>query len=210
MPPEASQQVKYMTPLRLAQRDLTRSRIKNAARDLFYEHHYDATTMDEIALAAGLRRSTLYLHYKDKAEILADIIAEYAPKHRDALAKLPGPDPTLKQLQRWIRQVTDFIARERVRLSIILEVRHNRASAEALEILTSELLSGLGEKSPRFRAAAQPNADQKLRARAVILLQELTYACQVYLDDPANPRGKAFLDVVAEDFQAFLTSEKAA
>src|SRR5688500_7667806 len=100
MPSEPGQQVKYFTPLRQAQRDLTRSRIKNAARDLFYERHYDATTMDEIALAAGLRRSTLYLHYRDKAEILADVIADYTPKARDALARLPGPRPSLKQVQR--------------------------------------------------------------------------------------------------------------
>jgi AcrR family transcriptional regulator len=206
MPPQSNVQVKYNTPLRQAQRDLTRSRIKNAARELFYEHHYDATTMDEIAAAAGLRRSTLYLHYKDKAEILADIIAEYTPKHRAILARIPGPQPTLKQLQRWVRDVANFVARERIPLSIILEIRHNKASVQALEKLTSELLEGLGEKSPKFKEAARANAGQILRARAVILLQQLTYACQVNLDDQGGARGKAFLAVTAEDFAAFLST----
>ncbi len=59
MPAEPRSTVKYFTPLRQAQRDLARSRIRDAARDLFYEHHYDTTTMDEIAVTAGLRRWTL-------------------------------------------------------------------------------------------------------------------------------------------------------
>jgi AcrR family transcriptional regulator len=204
MPPRSNLQVKYNTPLRQAQRDLTRNRIKNAARNFFYEHHYDATTMDEIALAAGLRRSTLYLHYKDKAEILADVIADYAPKARSLLATLPGPRPTLEQLQRWIANVARFVAKERVPLSIILELRRNKTHTAALENLTAELLAGLGEHNPPFREAARSDADPMLRARGLLLLQELTYACQVFLDDKSDPRSKALLAVTAEDFRAFL------
>ena len=200
--------VKYLTPLRLAQRDLTRSRIRDAARDLFYEHHYDTTTMDQIASAAGLRRSTVYLHYKDKAEILADIIADYAPRARDLLATLPGPKPSCPQIVRWIGEVTKFVAKERVPLSIILELRRkNKANAHALERLTSELLAGLGTNNPRFRKASRDNAEPMLRARALLLLQELTYACEVYLDG-ADARSNAMLRVTAEDFQAFLSKDK--
>jgi AcrR family transcriptional regulator len=200
--------VKYMTPLRQAQRELTRGRIRDAARDLFYEHHYDATTMDEIAMAAGLRRSTVYLHFRDKAEILADIIADYAPKAKAILATLPGPTPTHRQLQRWIAEVTKFVARERVPLSIILELRRvNRANAAALRQLTSQLLAGLGENNPRFRKAAQADADPALRARALMLLQELTYACEMYLDDSEEACAKALLEITAEDFHAFLSAD---
>lgn len=204
MPPQSNVQVKYNTPLRQAQRDLTRNRIKNAARTFFYEHHYEATTMDEIALAAGLRRSTLYLHYKDKAEILAEVIADYTPKARANLALLPGPKPSLEQVQRWIRQVTKFVAKERVPLSIILELRRAKTHAAALERLTSELLAGLGERNPRFREAARLDADPMLRARGLLLLQQLTYSCQVFLDVKGDARSKAMLAVTAEDFTAFL------
>ena len=158
--------VKYRTPLRQAQRELTRGRIRDAARELFYEHHYDTTTMDEIALAAGLRRSTVYLHFRDKAEILADIIADYTPRARALLATLPGPAPTLRQVQRWMTEVVKFVAKERVPLSIIQELRRmNRANAQALRTLTSELLSGLGANNPPFALAARDNATPAQRAR---------------------------------------------
>jgi len=201
--------VKYLTPLRLAQRDLTRSRIRDAARDLFYEHHYDTTTMDQIAAAAGLRRSTLYLHYKDKAEILDDIIADYTPKARVRLATLPGPKPTYLQLQRWIAEFTKFIAKERVPLSIILELRRmSKAHLAALTNLTNALLDGLGENNPPFRKAAKPDADPALRARALLLLQELTYSCELYLDEANHVLAKAVIRVTAEDFHTFLSKQK--
>ena len=205
MSAQTNVQVKYNTPLRQAQRDLTRSRIKNAARNFFYEHHYDATTMDEIALAAGLRRSTLYLHYKDKAEILAEVISDYTPKARSVLATLPGPGPDLDQVRRWIGNVAKFVAKERVPLSIILELRRNKAHTAALETLTGQLLAGMGEHNPRFREAARSDADPVLRARGLLLLQQLTYACEVYLDNKNDARGKALLAVTAEDFTIFLS-----
>jgi AcrR family transcriptional regulator len=208
MTPETSPRVKYFTPLRRAQRDQTRSKIRDAARDLFYEHHYDGTTMDEIAVAAGLRRSTVYLHYKDKAEILTDIIADFAPKGRSLLATLPGPKPTAPQLQKWIGDVAKFMAKERVPLSIILEIRRvSKAHAPILKNLVSELLAGLGENNPPFKKAAQANAPASLRARALLLLREMTYACEIHLDDPKSELGKAVLQVTVEDFHTFLSKK---
>jgi AcrR family transcriptional regulator len=198
---------KYNTPLRQAQRDLTRSRIRSAARTLFYETHYDSTTMDAIAAAAGLRRSTVYLHYKDKAEILAEVIAEYTPKARSVLALLPGPRPSLEQLKLWVRKVARFVAKELVPLSIILELRRTNQDTEALEKLTCELLAALGENNPAFREASHEAASPRLRARGLMLLQELTYACEIHLSDTGDARGKALLDVAAEDFLVFLSNQ---
>jgi AcrR family transcriptional regulator len=203
MPPQA--QVKYNTPLRQAQRELTRSRIKNAARNLFYETHYDTTTMDEIAVAAGLRRSTLYLHYKDKSEILLDVIAEYTPRAKEVLASLPGPQPSLDELLRWVKRVAKFVAREHSPLSIIMEYRSRHKDAAELETMTTELLAAMGANNQPFRDASAPNADPQLQARALMLLQELTYACSFYLEDPKAARGKAILEIAAFDFMTFLS-----
>jgi AcrR family transcriptional regulator len=197
---------KYDTPLRQAQRDLTRNRIKNAAKTLFHANHYNTTTMDEIALAAGLRRSTLYLHYRDKAEILAEIVAEYTPKARAILATLPGPAPTFRAVAAWVDRVVEFVVEEQVPLSIILELRRDSANTvETLERLTGELLAGLGANSDRFREASQPDADPLLRARALLLLQQLTYACEIHLADTADARGRAMLQATAQDFHGFLS-----
>ena len=200
-------QAKYNTPLRQAQRELTRSRIKNAARNLFYETHYDTTTMDEIALAAGLRRSTLYLHYKDKREILLDVIAEYTPRAKEVLASLPGPGPSFDALLAWVKRVTKFVSKERAPLSIIMEYRTRHKDSVELRTMTSDLIKALGTNNPPFAAAAQPTSDPHLQARALMLLQELTYACNIYLEDTSAPQFRALLEVAAQDFHAFLNAD---
>lgn len=202
-------QAKYNTPLRQAQRELTRSRIKNAARNLFYETHYDTTTMDEIALAAGLRRSTLYLHYKDKGEILRDVIAEYAPRAIEVLSTLPGPEPSFEAILAWVKRVARFVSKERAPLSIIMEYRSRHKDAEELEAMTSDLLNAMGANNPIFCKAIHATADARLQARALMLLQELTYACSFYLEDTAALRGKAILEIAAQDFQSFLSAADA-
>lgn len=204
MAEQAAQHAKYRTPLREAQRELTRSRIKNAARDLFHEQHYDTTTMDEIAAAAGLRRSTLYLHYKDKAEILGEVVADYRPRAHDVLATLPGPVPSQEQIERWIRKVARFVSKERVPLSIIVEMRRDRAYSGTLEELTSDLISALGSNNTAFRAASAPDADPQDWARALLLFQELTFTCEQVVDAPADLRSKALVTVTAQHFHAFL------
>ena len=197
---------KYRTPLREAQRRQMRDRILTAARDLFYDRHYDTSTMDDIAAAAGIRRSTLYLHYKDKAEILLEVITEYGGKATRILATLPGPQPSRAKVRAWVGEVANFIAKERAPLSIIVEVRRRKGFAAALDQLTDELLDSLGENNPRFRGVGAAPAP---RARALMLLQVLTYACEVYLEDTDNPCGQALLDVAAEDFHAFIADQPA-
>jgi AcrR family transcriptional regulator len=198
--------VKYRTPLREAQRDLTRGRILDAARTVFYEKHYDTATMDEIAAAAGLRRSTLYLHYKDKSEILLELITDYGDKARQLLATLPGPDPSLQQIADWVDRIARFIAKERMPLSIIVEVRRKHAYGPAMEKLTDELLLSLGQNNPRFRNTTGPAADPEQRAKALMLLQELIYACETHLEDETDPCGQALLRVAAEDIWRYLTT----
>jgi AcrR family transcriptional regulator len=199
--------MKYQTPLRQAQRELTRSRIKDAARNLFYENHFDPTTMDAIAMAAGLRRSTVYLHYKDKVEILADIVADYVPKAKAMLATLPSARPTLDQVRDWIFENFRFVARERVPFAILVDLRATRADVIDLNQLTLELMGGIGEVVPAFRRAVADDADPMLRARALQLYLQMTFACGLWLEDPENPHSKAMCEITAQDFHAWLSAQ---
>ncbi|WCI07753.1 helix-turn-helix domain containing protein [Arthrobacter sp. OVS8] len=52
-----------MSSLREAQKQLTRDMIVDRALELFTEKGYAATTIDEIAVAAGTTRATFYAHY---------------------------------------------------------------------------------------------------------------------------------------------------
>lgn len=60
----------------------------DAARELFYAHGYATTALDQVAKAAGVRRSTLYLHFSDKDELLRQIAAEYGAQLFALMVKL--------------------------------------------------------------------------------------------------------------------------
>jgi AcrR family transcriptional regulator len=61
-------------PLRRQQRDFTRQRLIEAARALFIRDGTRATSVDDIAKAAGTSRATFYAHFTDKQ----DVIREFA------------------------------------------------------------------------------------------------------------------------------------
>lgn len=52
----------------------TKEKIFDAAIDLFAEKGYDATSMREIAEAVGIKKASLYSHYKSKDDILEKIV----------------------------------------------------------------------------------------------------------------------------------------
>jgi AcrR family transcriptional regulator len=60
----------YSSPLRAAQAEANRAAILRAARDLFLAQGYGATTVDQIAAAAGVSKPTVFSAVGNKAELL--------------------------------------------------------------------------------------------------------------------------------------------
>jgi len=65
---------KYSSPLRDEQAARTRSRILDAASDLFLERGYGRTTMKDIADSAGVARDTVHAVFGSKARVLTALI----------------------------------------------------------------------------------------------------------------------------------------
>ena len=64
-----------MSSLREAQKKLTRDVIVERALELFTEKGYAATTIDEIAAAAGTTRVTFYAYYPSRSDLMRDFMA---------------------------------------------------------------------------------------------------------------------------------------
>jgi AcrR family transcriptional regulator len=203
-PAPAGPRGKYrVTPLRQAKRELTRARIRDAARELFHENHYDATTMDQIAVRAGMTRSSVYLHYKDKSAILAEIVADYAPRAEAQMATLPGPNPSVEQLVRWIDGLADFFEREQISLAILAEPGSVLAAQAPTADLVQRILTGLGRNNPAFRKAAA-ESDPDVKARAVLLVLQLTFVGQAPQRGSSRAWTKSLQRALAESFEEFI------
>jgi len=64
--------IKRSQPLQERSQETRRSLIRAAAR-LWADHGYDRTTVEEICAVAGVGRTTYYLHFKSKEQLLGEL-----------------------------------------------------------------------------------------------------------------------------------------
>ena len=83
-----------MTRLREAQKQMTRRLLLEKALELFEGKGYFATTIDDIAAGAGTTRTTFYMHFASKAQLMQDLVAELDEIFTSA------DDPPLRQVVR--------------------------------------------------------------------------------------------------------------
>lgn len=79
----------------------TRARIFAAAAELFSKHGYQVTTVDKIAMQAGVAKGTFFVHFRSKDAVIAELVGvqtRAARKARgEALAKR-GPIAALRAM----------------------------------------------------------------------------------------------------------------
>lgn len=81
----------------------TRRALQDALIKLILEEGYDSVTIEEITERADLGRTTFYLHFRDKEELLMQAIdticEEFIEQHSSLLAEIDSPKNALKQLR---------------------------------------------------------------------------------------------------------------
>jgi len=107
----------------------TKEKIFEAAVDLFAKKGFDATPMREIAEAVGIKKASLYSHYKSKNEIM-DNIFKYFKKE---LMKMRPPEAT--NLEK-IDKITPEVFRQRANLT--LNIFKNPIMEKIFRIISSE------------------------------------------------------------------------
>ena len=84
---------------RQRQRSELREKILQAARQLFAEHEFSEVSLRRIADAIDYSATTIYLHFKDKNELVLELIAEGFEALKQRMLEGYHPDPlvTLRQ-----------------------------------------------------------------------------------------------------------------
>ncbi len=110
----------------------TRSRIVSAAWELFYEHGYDNTTVDDIVERSGTSKGSFYHYFNGKDALLSSLSTLFDEKYQ---ALIPEMDPEMDAFDRLI-----FLNHE---LFFMIE---NSVSLELLARLLSTQLVTSSEK----------------------------------------------------------------
>jgi AcrR family transcriptional regulator len=106
--------------LREAQKQFTHDRLLEAAVKEFSARGYGATTIDHIASHAGATRATFYLHFRGKADVIAELLErEFRPRW-DLLRDLP-PRPSRSRIREWLVTTTEAWETHRELISVIYQ-----------------------------------------------------------------------------------------
>ncbi|GLR66995.1 hypothetical protein GCM10010909_16760 [Acidocella aquatica] len=187
--------------MREAQRALTRSRIVEAAREVFFLRGYRNATMEEIAEAAGASRSTLYANFKDKDVILAEVADSYMLALCEVAERLPGPDPTRVEIDVWLREIAAFIARDRTPSVLLSGLASAEDAPPVIHHIGEKLIETLAVRLPPFRLAL---AESLARAWATVILREIGWACQQFSRSGVGGPGPNLLIVAGDLLERFI------
>jgi AcrR family transcriptional regulator len=152
----------------------TREAIERAALELFVERGYDATTLAEIAEAAGVSARTIFAYFPSKEDILFSSFQAMRDTLARALAERPGDKDALGTVRDFVLGVAcvkteldleleQLVAKDETLLS------HKRARLSQLqELLAAAIADDLGSKPDDLRphiAAASLTAAFEVLAR---------------------------------------------
>lgn len=181
-------------------KSITRSALLTAARELIEADGSADISLAEVALLAGVGRTTFYDYFTDRDDVIASLVEEELPLVVKRLIESVPPDqPTVDRLATLAVKTVEFVADDRV-FGVILHRDVGRMSAEAQERirvahsdLATELaaLYGRGVGEGVFRAMPPVVAGR--------LIQDVLMAGARLLITGAAPR-----DVVALHVREFL------
>lgn len=130
-------------PSRIQQRN--RSRILDAALDVFSQHGYRGTTLDQIADAAGLSKPNILYYFEGKEEIHVTLLNQLMETWLDPLVTLnPDGDP-LSEILGYVQRKLDM-ARDLPRES---------------RLFAGEILQGAPRMAPHLETDLQPLFEEK-------------------------------------------------
>jgi AcrR family transcriptional regulator len=155
--------------LRDRKKERTRLAIRDAALELFAEHGYEATTVDEIAERAEVSKATFFRYFATKGEVIFTSDGYRLEPLADAIAGRPAEEH-------------DFVAAARaIRDEWVPTLEPRRIERQTRAAATSPLLRGLsfdlaqrwqdivGEALARRNGLAAPDARCRLVANLVFV-----------------------------------------
>jgi len=119
--------------LQQRKRDLVRDTIARAAWELFAAEGYEATTVADIARAAGVSRRTFFRYFSSKEDVVVGTSDALAEDVLAAFARRPPTEPPLDAIREALRPVVEArLAEPREARAIVRQLRESRTLRRAM------------------------------------------------------------------------------
>src|SRR3954471_2457610 len=98
-------------PRRRQPPDVRRDQILDAAEEVLLSNGLNATTVADVAEAAGIAKGTVYLHFESKTELMAGLRARHVEHFSERLTEIlvgPGRSKPMSRLDQFIDEFFDY------------------------------------------------------------------------------------------------------
>ena len=140
----------------------TAQKILNCASELFAQHGYDGTIMDELAIQAGVNKASIYYHHQDKATLyenvltalfipIADAVVEAVEAEKEPVQKLTAHITSFAKASSARPEFAAILMREMASGGINMPVRAREQMQRIILTLTNTLQ--LGQSQNIFQPA---------------------------------------------------------
>jgi AcrR family transcriptional regulator len=204
-----------MSSLREAQKQLTRDTIIDRALEIFTEKGYAATTIDEIAVAAGTTRATFYAHYPSRSDLMRAFMARV----NAVLERADGPDRAttaadlvdvvrageLPGILAWLESRAVLWPVFRPYLDVLDEAAAVDRDVRALvrgwhEEVIADIVRGM-QQAGRF-------AEETHHIRGTLAFTQLDYVATLWTRRKLEPHREHALEVLADSWYHLLCDER--
>lgn len=172
----------------------TRGAILEAARGLFLEQGYDATSIRAVALAAGVDPALVHHYFDDKADLFAASIE--APIRPDRIVRLALDGPREKIGETLVTLVLTALENESAQRTIIGLMRtalgHDFAAAMLRQFLVREVFHRIASEISKDRPGEDGDLRANLAATQIVGLVMVRYGVR------AEPLASASVAEVAD------------
>ena len=117
------------TRLRALKQDLVRTAIRDAAIGLFGSKGFDATTVEEIAQAAGVSRRSYFRYFASKDDLLSQNVLDYGEVLTETAKKCPRGMEPIEVIRRTVMAGVEHNLRFEVHTREMIEISMRSASA---------------------------------------------------------------------------------
>lgn len=195
---------------RQEQRLLTRALICCSARTLFQSRGVDNVSVEQIASKASVTRSTFYLHFKGKEDVLRDVLQEVMQEQlRDYEKLIEQPRLDYAVIRRWLDEYhAAFVERSKT-IPLFRDLARLNPQTDQGIILMHRMhtLAMLGTRFRPLNLSGRGQASERERAWAHMFLFKLEGVVSYFSTTEGAPDAAVGLDLIAEELTAMLDAE---
>jgi AcrR family transcriptional regulator len=194
-------------PLRERKRQYRRAALIDAAREVFYETHYVAATVEDIIQRADISRPTFYRYFSDKDSVLREILLEDVAAQAAMWQKLSDIGaPTDQQLLEWSQRFVKAM-RKHSRTVALFNVATGMDTALIHEFSRGRdrylAILGAGIEAFKLKGDGSPR-DAERRAGAHLLFYQIDQISVNFAFPGSDLDEGAMLGAFVRNFRYFL------